>query len=104
MERTPAFSRRYGIAVGSTVLALLMMWLVRPLPAPLPGLILLTAVIGSAAYGGLGPGLLATACSLLGLQALVLPPTYVQFVPITQSLRLGIFGAVACTCSVLLAV
>jgi PAS domain S-box-containing protein len=90
--------------VGSTVLALLVMWVVRPLPAPLPGLILLTAVIGSTAYGGLGPGLLATTCSLLGLQALVLPPTYVQFVPITQSLRLGVFGVIACTCSVLLTV
>ena len=62
MKSTPAFTRRYGMAVGTTALALLVTWVLRPLPTPLPGLILLAAVVGSAAYGGLGPGLLATAC------------------------------------------
>ena len=103
MTRVSAVSRRYGIAVGSTVLALLVTWVLRPLPTPLPGLILLLAVMGSTAYGGLGPGLVATACALLVLQALVLPPTYVQTGPITQELRLGVFGAVASTSSILLA-
>jgi PAS domain S-box-containing protein len=104
MKSTPAFIRRYGMAVGTTVLAVLMTWVLRPLPTPLPGLILLTAVVGSAAYGGLGPGLLATACALLGLQVLVLPPTYIRIVPVTHSLRLGVFGAVACTVSILFSV
>jgi len=104
MPRTLAFSRRYGMAVGSTALALLVTWGLRPLPPPLPGLILLMAVVGSSVYGGLGPGLLATASSLLVLHTIVLPPTYVLTVPLTHGLRVGVFGVVACTVSVLLAV
>ncbi len=104
MQRTLAFSRRYGMAVGLMMLALLVTWGLRPLPTPLPGLILLIAVIGSAAYGGLGPGLLATASSLLILRILVIPPTYVLNVPLTPGMRVGLFGVVAFTVSVLLAI
>lgn len=104
MSGTQAFIQPYGMAVASTALALLVTWLLRPLPIPLPGLLLLIAVIWSAAYGGLGPGLLATGCSLLLLHAFVLQPTYVVTVPLTHSMRLGVFGVVACTCSVLLSV
>src|SRR5262245_59769964 len=104
MSGTQAFSHRYGIAVASTALALLVTWLLRPLPTPLPGLLFLVTVIGSAAYGGLGPGLLATGCSLLVLHVFVQPPTYVVTVPLTHSMSLGVFGVVAFTCSVLLAV
>ncbi len=103
MRSTQAFSHRYGIAVASTALALLVTWLLRPLPTPLPGLPFLVAVIGSTLYGGLGPGLLATGGSLLALHAFVLPPTYVMTMPLTHGMRLGVFGVVACTCSVLLA-
>ena len=38
MRGTQAFSHRYGIAVASTALALLVTWLLRPLPTPLPSL------------------------------------------------------------------
>ena len=102
MSSTRAFSYRYGMALVSTALALLVTWLLRPLPTPLPGLSFLIAVIGSTTYGGLGPGLLATGGSLLMLHLFVLPPTYVMTVPLTHGMRLGIFGVVACTCSVLL--
>src|SRR5262245_25427347 len=102
MARRPAF-RRYGMAVGSTALAVLVIWVLRPLPTPLPGLVMLITVLGSTAYGGLGPGLLATACALFVLHALVLPPTYLQTLPLTHGLRLGIFGVVACAGSLLLA-
>jgi PAS domain S-box-containing protein len=104
MSGTQAFLQPYGMAVASTALALLVTWLLRPLPIPLPGLLLLIAVLWSAAYGGLGPGLLATGCSLLLLHAFVLQPTYVVTVPLTHGMRLGVFGVVACTCSVLLSV
>ena len=60
MSSVQAFSHRYGMAVASTALALLVTWLLRPLPSPLPSLPFLVAVIGSTVYGGLGPGLLAT--------------------------------------------
>ena len=103
MERRPAFLR-YAMAVGSTALALLVAWVLRPLPPPLPGLLMLLTVLGSAAYGGLGPGFLATACALLMMHAVVLSPTYLQVIPITYGVRLVIFGVVACTGSVLLAV
>jgi PAS domain S-box-containing protein len=103
MERTPTLSRRYGLAVGSMALALLVIWVLRPLPTPLPGLLLLLAVLGSTAYGGLGPGLVATVCALFGLHVLFLPVTEVQIVPITHGRRLGLFGVLAGTGCVLLA-
>jgi len=103
MRSTQAFSHRYGMAVASTALALLVTWLLRPLPTPLPALPFLIAVIGSTLYGGLGPGLLATGGALLALHAFVLPPTYVMTMPLTHGMRLGVFGVVACTCSVMLA-
>ena len=102
MERRPTFFR-YGMAVGSTALALLVTWVLRPLPPPLPGLLMLLTVLGSTVYGGLGPGLLATTCAFLMLSALIVPPTYVQIVPLTQGVRLGVFAVLACTGSVLLA-
>jgi len=92
------------MAIGSTALALLVIWVARPLPIPLPALILLLAVMGSTAYGGLGPGLVATVCALGVLHALFLPVTYVQTMLITHGLRLGLFGVLAGTASVLIAV
>jgi two-component system sensor histidine kinase/response regulator len=99
-----ALLRRYGIATGSTALALLVTWAFSPLYAPIPGLFFLLAVCISAAYGGLGPGLVATAASLFILHSFVLPPTYVVILPITHSMRLGAFGAVASLLSILIAV
>jgi PAS domain S-box-containing protein len=104
MDRTLVFSRRYGIAVGSTALALLVTWILRPLPVPLPALFLLMPVIISTAYGGLGSGLLATACSLFALYSFIPPPTYVLTIPITYGVRLGLFAGVACTVAALIAV
>ena len=104
MSGTQTFMKPYGMAIASTALALLVTWLLRPLPVPLPGFLLLIAVIWSTAYGGLGPGLLATGCSLLLLHVFVLQPTYVVTVPLTHNMRLGAFGVMACSCTVLLAV
>src|SRR5262245_59208902 len=104
MARTPTLCLRYGMAVGSIALVLLIICVAQPLPTPLPALVLLVAVLGSAAYGGLGPGLVATLGALGVLHVLFLPVTYVQLVPITHGLRLGLFGVLACTGSVLLAV
>jgi hypothetical protein len=64
MSSTQALSRGCGMAVGSTALALGVIWLLGPLPTPLPGLPFFLAVLASAAYGGLGPGLVARLCQV----------------------------------------
>ncbi len=104
LDNKGALLPRYGMVIGSTALALLATWALSPLYAPIPGLFFLVAVCVSATYGGLGPGLVATAGSLFVLHSFVLPPTYVVMLPITHPMRLGIFGAVACLFSVLIAV
>src|SRR5262249_10883244 len=57
----PTAVPRYGVALLSVALALLLQWTCGPLLAPTTSLLLfLGAVLAGAWYGGLGPGLLAT--------------------------------------------
>jgi len=55
----------YGLAVGLSVLALVLMLLFRPLMEHSVFFLFLAAVAVSAIYGGLGPGLMATPRSRL---------------------------------------
>jgi len=69
-------SLQYGLAlatVGVSTLATAALW--RWL-APTPSLIFLPAVMVSALYGGLGPGLLATAASVGSLAYFFMPPYF----------------------------
>src|SRR5207249_3370100 len=70
-ERGPL--RRYGFAFGAVLCAALLTWLLGTYLEPLPAVLLMAAVLASAWYGGVGPGLLAI---LLWVVAaiLVLPP------------------------------
>ncbi len=56
---------RYGVAVGATLLALLLSLLIEPLVGHLPRYLFLGAIIVAAWYGGLGPSLLATIFGIL---------------------------------------
>jgi PAS domain-containing protein len=71
IRRTTA--QRYGFAVaavtGAAVCAYLLSLLFRDVPKP----IFFAAVMASAWYGGLGPGLLTTTISFLAIQALSAP-------------------------------
>src|SRR5919107_4236745 len=66
---------RYGIAVLAVALVLLLRLLLAPLITPeSPFLLLAGAVVVAAWFGGLGPGLLATALGMLVADYFFLPP------------------------------
>ena len=74
--RPAARPTRYGMAVASSMLALLLELALDPFTTPASSLPLsLTAIVISAWYGGLGPALLATLLSSLGLVYFLLPPS-----------------------------
>ncbi|HLL39517.1 MAG TPA: diguanylate cyclase [Rubrobacteraceae bacterium] len=84
----------YGFAVMLSVLALLLMMLLRPLLESSIFLLFLAAVAVSALYGGLGPGLVATMLSALASDFFFLSPLNALLGGIEETLRLGIFVAV----------
>lgn len=86
--------RWYGLAVMLSVLALLLMILLRPLMESSIFLLFIAAVTVSALYGGLGPGLVATVLSALASDFYFLPPWHTLLGEIEDVLRLGIFVAV----------
>jgi signal transduction histidine kinase len=85
---------RYAVAIVATTAATGVALSVAPLRevylAPYLG-----AVMVAAWYGGLGPGLLATALSMLALDFLFLPPIYALGVGVEDGLCLTIFASVA---------
>jgi signal transduction histidine kinase len=84
---------RYGVALLSVAVALpLVRWLTESGYGA--GQVFLAAIMVSAWYGGLGPGLLATVLSTLTLQVL-LPPTYSLETGTANVLRVGVFLLVA---------
>ncbi|MBD0262197.1 MAG: PAS domain S-box protein, partial [Tolypothrix sp. Co-bin9] len=84
---------RYGIAGLSIVLATVLMLLLDPLLAMTqsPFLLFFGAVMVSAWYGGLGPGLLATALSGLISTYLFVPPLYSLSLNLVSGSRLSLF-------------
>jgi PAS domain S-box-containing protein len=87
---------RYLFAVLLTIAALLITVFVPPLRHETPFLLLMTAVMFSALYGGLGPGLFSTAFGLVAMHsvlALVYPNE--KSPPITDLVRLITFIFVA---------
>jgi diguanylate cyclase (GGDEF)-like protein len=102
LERAlPALTRRlrsvgarlawYGLAVGLSALALVLMLLSWPLLEPSVFFLFLAAVTISALYGGLGPGLAATALSALASNYFFLKPQFALFDSPEGALRLAIF-------------
>jgi diguanylate cyclase (GGDEF)-like protein len=77
--------------VGLSALALLMMLLSWPLMEPSVFFLFLAAVTISALYGGLGPGLAATALSALASNYFFLGPQFALFGSPEGALRLAIF-------------
>jgi PAS domain S-box-containing protein len=84
---------RYGIAGLSIVLATVLMLLLDPLLAMTqsPFLLFFGAVMVSAWYGGLGPGLLATALSGLISTYFFLPPIHSLSLDLVSGSRLSLF-------------
>ncbi|MHB8626725.1 MAG: PAS domain S-box protein [Aggregatilineales bacterium] len=65
---------RYGGALASAIVALLLSLLLQPIIRPLPSILFFGAVALSAGYGGLGPGIFTTILSVIFLDYIVLPP------------------------------
>jgi diguanylate cyclase (GGDEF)-like protein len=85
--------RWYGLAVVLSVLALVLMLLLRPLMEHSTFFLFIAAVAISALYGGLGPGLVATILSALASDFFFLPPQNALLGGMEETLRLGIFLA-----------
>jgi diguanylate cyclase (GGDEF)-like protein len=83
----------YGLAVGLSALALVLMLLLRPLMEHSVFILFLVAVAVSALYGGLGPGLMATTLSALASNYFFLRPYYELLSGREDTLRLVIFLA-----------
>src|SRR3712207_1321985 len=85
--------RWYGLAVVLSVLAFVLMLLLRPLMEHSIFFLFIAAVAISALYGGLGPGLVATVLSALANDFFFLPPQNALLGGMEETLRLGIFLA-----------
>jgi PAS domain S-box-containing protein len=85
----------YGIAVLTSGLALLGTWLLVPLWTQTPLPLFFAAVVISAWWGGLGPGLVALAVGILLLDLLVLPPGQAYPFDLASAIQLGVFALVA---------
>src|SRR6266850_3386142 len=66
--------KAYGVALLAVALAFTCTYVTAPLAERSQLFLLLAAVIVSAWYGGLGPGLLATGASVVGHTAFIVPP------------------------------
>ena len=88
-----SIARRYGAAVGLTLLAVGLRWVLRePLGESAPLLLLVMPVIVASWYGGVGPGLLSTALgTVLGAAFFFTPDWTAAFTSTPQSTRLLIF-------------
>src|SRR5829696_99548 len=92
VRRSLDIALRYGVAVLAVGTAVLVKLLLDPLTAQdTPFLLILGAIMVGAWYGGLGPGLLATALSTLAIDYLFLVPR-ISFATVgTELLDLGAF-------------
>jgi two-component system sensor kinase FixL len=73
MGRPASWVSRYGLAVLSVAVALAVTRLL-PSDAQIRGPVFIPAIMLSAWYGGIGPGLLATGLSVLAIDYFLLPP------------------------------
>lgn len=72
---------RYGFAGAICLLASVITWAIPALREQSPGTLMLTAVVLSALYAGLGPGLVATAISLAIISVYFVPPHPAHLLP-----------------------
>src|SRR5512147_3336847 len=88
---------RYGFAVITVLAAFGLTWVIPPLHAQSPDALMLTAIVLSALYAGLGPGLLATSLALLIINTYFVPPHPYRILPtaVADVVRLGVFVMLA---------
>ncbi len=97
MPALPAWVHRlgyYGLALLFVAAAAMLRWELRDVLSPTPTLVFYLAWVGAAAFGGLGPGLLATVASWLCIDFLFDPtPGLVGFADPTSIARLWVLLA-----------
>ncbi len=86
---------RYGVAIFSVVLALVLTELIEPLRVRTPFPLFFAAVAVSAWYGGIGPGLLATALSALITEYFFLQMAEQFIIGLGSSIQLVVFVLVS---------
>jgi PAS domain S-box-containing protein len=93
----------YGVALLATALAALTAEAFRDFLRLSPFLVFMVAVVASARFGGVGPGLLSTLLGSCAVAFLMLPPAYSFHIEAPGDvLRLGLFLAVGTAISVLI--
>ncbi len=93
--RKPIWQLRYGLAVLTVVLALLVMFLADPLLNRTPTLLFFAAVMLSSWYGGFGPGLVATGLSVFSVDYFLFPPLFRLSYAEADILILSVFALTA---------
>ena len=91
-DATPSPPRRYGIAVLAVLLALLLDLLLWPWAKPTAFPLFTAAVLFASWYGGLGPGLLATALATVAGRYFFAEPYYTFTVDAGVLIRLAMFA------------
>lgn len=90
-KRSKTLTFQYGAAVLVSGMALLLTQLLWPWIAPAATTLFYAAVMIAAFYGGLGPGLLATALSALIIDYFFVPPIHALEFTIANLVRVGVF-------------
>lgn len=85
----------YALAVTFTMASLLLTAISWPVVSDVPFLIPMAAVALSAWLGGLGPGMLSAALSIVSVDFFLIEPMYSVFTELTDVLQFGVFGLVA---------
>jgi len=92
-----SISFRYGFAAVTVLVAFGLTWMIEPLHAQNPGVLMLTAIVLTAFYAGLGPSLVATALSIAIIDVYFVPPHPLRIFPTAFSdiVRLVVFAMLA---------
>src|SRR2546423_2036886 len=97
------FLPRYAVGLAAVAVALLLRWLLWPFLGPeLPFLFLWPAVMAAAWYGGLGPGLLATALATLAEDFFLIRPGGIGNGRPAEVAGVALFGLLGSLLSVLI--
>ena len=94
-EFTSSHLWRYGMALLTVAIALLLTLLLKPILHPTPTPLFLAAVAISTYYGGFGSGIITAILSALAIDYFFLEPIYLLNVSGVNFLLMGIFLAVA---------
>ncbi|MEH2040025.1 ATP-binding protein [Nostoc sp.] len=87
---------KYGVAIGSTAIALLLSLWLEPLISQTIGAFFYIAIIASTWYGGFRPGIVTVVLSTLAIDYFLIPPPYQPGINQPEDvLRLGFFLLVA---------